>query len=107
MQKNNELLEIGKVSTGVKEKGEELTYDDMTRMLKPLIINEKGKEVTVKPKIIIEIAYEEVQKSLAYSSGYALRFPRINRLRNDKPLSEISDIKLVEKIYNSQRAKKL
>ena len=103
----NDLLEIGKVSTGVKEKGEDLTYEDMTKMLKLLIINEKGKEVTLKPKIIIEVGYEEIQKSPSSSSGYSLRFPRVNRLRLDKSLDEISDINLVNKIYNSQRAKKL
>ncbi|MEK6862795.1 MAG: ATP-dependent DNA ligase [Nanoarchaeota archaeon] len=104
----NELLEIGKVSTGVKEKGEGLTYNEMTRMIKPLIIKEEGKEVNVKPKIIIEVRYEEIQKSPSYTSGFALRFPRILRYRgNEKTLAEINTIKDVEKIYNSQRAKKL
>ncbi|MEK6907279.1 MAG: ATP-dependent DNA ligase [Nanoarchaeota archaeon] len=104
----NELLEVGKVSTGVKEKGEDLTYNEMTKMLKPLIIYEKGKEITVKPKIIIEVGYEEIQKSPSYSSGYALRFPRVLRLRNkEKNLANINTIKDVEKIYNSQRGKKL
>jgi len=102
-----ELLEIGKVSTGVKEKAEGLTYKEMTKMLKPLIIKEEGKEVKVKPKIIIEVAYEEIQKSPSYSSGYALRFPRCLKLRSDKPLDEISDLNLINKIYNSQRAKKV
>ena len=104
----NELLEIGKVSTGVKEKSEGLTYKEMTEMLKPLIIKEEGKEVIVKPKIIIEVGYEEIQKSPSYSSGYALRFPRFLRERSsEKSLNEINTIKDVEKIYNSQRAKKL
>ena len=104
----NELLEVGKVSTGVKEKGEGLTYNEMTKMLKPLIVKEDGKEVTVKPKIIIEVGYEEIQKSPSYTSGFALRFPRILRYRgNEKTLAEINTIKDVEKIYNSQRGKKL
>ena len=102
----NDLLEIGKVSTGVKEKGEELTYDDMTKLIKPLILHEKGKEVIVKPKIIIEVAYEEIQKSTTSSSGYSLRFPKVLKMRSDKPLNEISDINLVNKIYSSQRGKK-
>ena len=102
------LLEVGKVSTGVKEKTEGLTYEEMTKLLKPLILNEKGKEVTVKPKIIIEVGYEEIQKSINYNSGFALRFPRCRRIRNnEKSLSEINTIKDVEKIYNSQRAKKI
>jgi len=102
----NNLLEIGKVSTGVKEKGDELTYNQMTNMLKPLILKEEGKEIIVKPKIIIEIGYEEIQKSPSYSSGFALRFPRCLRLRNEKSLNEINTIKDIQKIYNSQRGKK-
>ncbi len=104
----NELLEIGKVSTGIKEKGGDLTYNKMTEMLKPLIINEKGKEVIVKPKIIIEVGYEEIQKSPSYSSGFALRFPRVIRERSiEKNLSDINTIKDIEKIYSCQRGKKL
>ena len=104
----NELLELGKVSTGVKEKTEGLTYEELTKLLKPLIIHEKGKEITVKPRIILEIGYEEIQKSSSYSSGFALRFPRVLRRRdNEKNLNEINNLKDVEKIYNSQRAKKM
>ena len=95
-------LEVGKVSTGVKEKDDELTYAELTKLLKPLIIREHEKMIDVKPKIILEIGYEEIQKSSAYTSGYALRFPRVLRLRNDKDLNEINTIKDVEKIYNSQ-----
>ena len=100
------LLEIGKVSTGIKEKGEDLTYEDMTKLLKPLVISEKGKEIIVKPKIIIEVGYEEIQKSPSYSSEFALRFPKIKSLRKDKSLNEINTIKDILKIYNSQRGKK-
>jgi DNA ligase-1 len=94
----NDLLEIGKVSTGVKEKSEEGTsYDDMTKLLKPLIIGEKDKNVKVKPKIIITVIYQEIQKSPSYSSGYALRFPRFTALRTDRDISDIATINEVEK----------
>ena len=99
------LLDVGKVSTGVKEKTEGLTYKEMTRVLKPLIEKQKGKEAEIKPKVIIEVGYEEIQKSPTYSSGWALRFPKVLQLRADKPLSEISDLKLIKKIYNYQRGK--
>ena len=102
-----ELLEVGKVSTGVKEKAEGLTYKEMTAMLKPLILEQKGKEVVVKPKIVLEVAYEEIQKSPSYSSGYALRFPRVLRSRvEEKGVEDINTLKNVEKIYSSQRGKK-
>src|SRR3989338_4720135 len=104
---DDKLLEVGKVSTGVKEKSEGLTYKELTKMLKPLIISEKGKEVTVKPKIIIEVGYEEVQKSSKYSSVYGLRFPKVIRLRtNEKTLSTIDNLAKVKYIYNSQKGKK-
>ncbi len=103
----NNLLELGKVSTGVKEKTVGLTYNELTKILKPLIIEKRGKEVVVKPKIIIEVAYEEIQESPTYTSGYGLRFPRILRLRmNEKKVKEIDSLNKVIKIYNSQKGKK-
>jgi len=97
------LLEIGKVGTGIKElEGEGVSFLELTRLLKPLITKEKGKEVSVKAKIIIEVDYEEIQRSPTYSSGFALRFPRLVRLRNDKPLNEISSISYIKKLYEQQ-----
>ena len=92
--------EIGKVGTGVKEKSEGLTFEELTNLIKPLVQEENGREVKIKPKIIIEVAYEEIQKSPSYSSGYALRFPRILRLRTDK--KDVSSIELVRDLYSSQ-----
>jgi DNA ligase-1 len=99
----NKLLEIGKVSTGVKEKGEGFTYQKMTKLLKPLIIKQKGKEVILKPKIVIEVGYEEIQKSPNYSSGFALRFPRFIRERTDKSINELTTLEEVKTIYKNQK----
>src|SRR3989338_762941 len=80
INEDGEFLEIGKVSTGLKEKDEEgLSFNKMTKMLRPLVMSEKGKEVKIKPSIVIEVGYEEIQKSPTYSSGFALRFPRVMR----------------------------
>ncbi|MDP7323773.1 MAG: ATP-dependent DNA ligase [Candidatus Woesearchaeota archaeon] len=99
-----EFLEIGKVGTGIKEKAEEgLSFDELTRLLKPLIISEKGREVTVKPKVVVELNFEEIQKSPSYGSGYALRFPRVVRLREDKHVSDVSTLDMVEDAYDGQR----
>jgi len=101
---NGELLEIGKVSTGLKEKREEgVSFDEMTKLLKPLITEDLGKEAIVKPKIVIEVAYEEIQKSSKYGSGYALRFPRFINVRADKPVDEISALETVEELFFGQR----
>ena len=98
------LLEIGKVSTGVKELSEMGTsYEQMTELLKPIIIKEKGKAVTLKPEVVIEVKYEEIQKSPTYSSGYALRFPRFIRLREDRGITDIDTIDTVEELFHQQR----
>lgn len=99
------LLEIGKVGTGIKEKtGGEVSFDELTKELKPLILEEKGREVRIKPKIVVEVMYEEIQKSSTYSSGYALRFPRVVRIRTmEKALSDINTIRDVERLYNQQK----
>jgi len=102
----NEYLEIGKVGTGILEKETEdnkITFESLTKLLTPLIIKEKGKSVSIKPKIIFSVTYQEIQKSINYNSGWALRFPRFTALRNDKPLSEIADLKEVEQDFLHQK----
>ncbi|MFT4304859.1 MAG: ATP-dependent DNA ligase [Candidatus Woesearchaeota archaeon] len=106
IDEDNNLLEIGKVSSGLKEiEAQGLSYQKMTELIQPLIIKEKDKIVEIKPNLIIEVNYEEIQKSSFYSSGYALRFPRIIRLREDKGLDELSDINQIDKLYNEQKGK--
>ncbi len=102
---NGQLKEIGKVSTGLKELEKEgVTFKKLTELLKPLITESSGKHVIVKPKIIIEVGYEEIQKSVNYDSGYALRFPRFLRLRTDeKTIKDINTIDDVKKLYIQQR----
>lgn len=104
IDENGNFAEIGKASTGLKEKEEEgLSFMEMTKLLKPLVISEKGKEVKVKPKIVIEVGYEEIQKSPSYTSGYALRFPRVIKLRDDKGADEASSLDYVRKLYEGQK----
>jgi len=94
---------IGKVSTGLKEKEEEgLSFKEMTGLLKPLIQKQDAKVVTVTPKIILEVGYEEIQKSPTYESGFALRFPRVIRDRTDKSVSEINSLSNIKKLYEKQ-----
>jgi ATP-dependent DNA ligase len=101
---DDNLLDIGKVGTGIKElKGEGVTFDKLTKLLKPLIIEEKGSEVKLKPEVIIEVSYEEIQKSPKYSSGYALRFPRLIRIREDRALDDISTLDFIEELYFGQK----
>ena len=99
----DEYFEIGKFGTGVKEKPEEgVSFDELTELLKPQILSEKGREVKIKPHIVVEINFEEIQKSPSYSSGYALRFPRLVRIREDRRPDEASTLAMVEKAYKGQ-----
>ncbi|MCD4666976.1 ATP-dependent DNA ligase [archaeon] len=101
------ILEVGKVSTGVKEKSEGLSFEELTNVLKKHIIKEEGKSVVVDPKIVIEVGYEEIQKSPTYSSGYALRFPRLLRLRHmEKSSKDINNLQDIERLYQNQRGKR-
>jgi len=103
-KKGNNYLEIGKVGTGIKEKSEQgISFDELTKKLTPLIINEKGKNVKIKPKIVVSVTYQEIQKSPNYDSGFALRFPRFTALRPDKPLSEINTLEQIEKDFLNQK----
>lgn len=97
----NKLLEVGKVSSGLKEKEEEgTTYAEMTKLLKPLVEEEKAGYVVVKPKIVVSVNYQNIQESPSYSSGYALRFPRVTHYRPDRATRDINtleDIKAAAK----------
>ncbi|MDD5177849.1 MAG: ATP-dependent DNA ligase [Candidatus Nanoarchaeia archaeon] len=101
-KEKDKFLEIGRVGTGIKEKDSELTFVSLTKMLKPNIIKEKGSVVELKPKIVVEVNYEEIQRSPTYNSGYALRFPRVTRIRYDKSINDINNIDDVKRIYNKQ-----
>lgn len=116
---DGEILEIGRVGTGLKElaqvekldendniiENNSVTFEELTNLLKPLIISENGREITVKPKIIIELNYEEIQKSTTYNSGYALRFPRLIRLRDDKGVEDASTLAMVQLFFDDQRGR--
>ncbi len=102
------FLECGMLGTGIKEKKtkpEDVTFLDITKMLEPLIESEKEGRVWIRPKIIIEVAYEEIQKSPTYSSGWALRFPRFIRMREDKSVNDCDTLARIEHLYNIQKGK--
>ncbi len=105
VDEDGNFLEIGKVGTGIKEKIEEgVSFEQLTNLLKPLIISEKGKTVKVKPEIVVEINYEEIQKSPTYRSGYALRFPRLSRLRHmERSAEDVVTLNEIEDLYYGQK----
>jgi DNA ligase-1 len=95
----NDFLEVGKVSSGLKEKESEGTsYEEMTKLLKEVKIREEGNVIYVKAKVVVSVTYQNIQKSPEYSSGYALRFPRITHYRPDRGIGDIADLKDIERI---------
>ncbi|MDK2973641.1 MAG: ligase 1 [Methanofollis sp.] len=84
-QQEGELLPVGKVATGLSDDQLAAIYD----VLKDLVIAGKGKEVVIEPAVVFEVGYAEIQKSPNYASGYALRFPRFVRVREDKGVDEV------------------
>ncbi|MBN1896948.1 MAG: ATP-dependent DNA ligase [Candidatus Aenigmarchaeota archaeon] len=105
---SGEFLDCGMMGTGVKEKKSaesDVTLKEMTEMLKSDILGEDGNMVRIKPKIVLEIAYEEIQKSPTYSSGYALRFPRLVRVRVDKSPDDADSMERMSVLYAQQKGK--
>ena len=99
---NREFLVIGKTFKGLTDK----EIIEMTKRLKELTIKEERRRVVVTPRIVVEVAYNEIQKSPKYKSGMALRFARITRIRDDKSPEETDTIQRVRKIYEKQFEKK-
>jgi DNA ligase-1 len=79
-----EFPEIGRMATGLTDE----QLNELTELFKPLITGQQGREVEIRPQYVFEVAFEEVQRSPTYSSGYALRFPRLVRVRQDKGVEE-------------------
>lgn len=99
-EKTNEFVEIGKASTGLKEKEElGLSYTELTKKIKPFITKEHGRNVEVKPKIVVTILYQNIQRSPNYKSGFALRFPRIIQLRDDRHAKDVATLKEINDDY--------
>jgi DNA ligase-1 len=97
-----EFLTVGKTFKGLTD----AEIIEMTKRLKELAIKEEPRRVFVLPKIVVEVAYNEIQKSPKYKCGMALRFARITRIRDDKTPEEADTIQRVKEIYESQFLKK-
>ena len=74
----------------------------MTEWFKAHTIDDQGFRRTVEPKIVLEVAFNNMMRSNRHESGYALRFPRILRLRTDKSAEEIDTLETVKEIFTRQ-----
>ena len=95
---HGELLNVGKAYSGVTD----AEILELTAWLKAHTLEDHGHFRTVEPLRILEVAFNNIMRSSRHSSGFSLRFPRILRLRDDKPVTEIDTLTRVEEIYQSQ-----
>ncbi len=95
-EEDGELLNIGKAYSGLTDA--ELT--ELTEWFKAHTIQQvaHGRVRTVEPKIVIEVTFDRIQESKRHKSGYALRFPRILRLRRDKTATEVDTLETVRRL---------
>jgi DNA ligase-1 len=97
-----EFLEVGKTFKGLTD----AEIIEMTRRLKDITVREERWRVFVLPKVVVEVTYNEIQKSPKYKCGMALRFARISRIRDEKTPEEADTILRVREIYEKQFLKK-
>ncbi|MDD1671172.1 MAG: ATP-dependent DNA ligase [Methanomicrobiales archaeon] len=97
-QDRGELLPVGKVATGITDEMLATIYEAM----KDLVISEKGKAVVFEPQVVFEVGYSEIQTSPNYASGFALRFPRFIRIRDDKGVNEVETLESIRSRFQRQ-----
>ena len=92
------LKNVGKAYSGLTDQ----EIANMTACFKAHTLEDRGHFRTVEPTVVLEVAFNNVMRSTRHASGFALRFPRIVRIRTDKPVDEIDTLARVEEIYESQ-----
>lgn len=97
-QDQGRLVPLSRVATGFSDEQLAEVYD----LLKEKVISTSKKEVQFEPELVFEVGYAELQVSPTYEAGFALRFPRFIRLRDDKDLTEIETIESVRDRYQRQ-----
>lgn len=93
------LVNIGKAYSGLTD----AEIAEMTRWFLDHTIEDQGFRRTVEPSVVLEVAFNNMMKSERHESGYALRFPRIVRLRPDKSAADADTIERAREIYERQK----
>lgn len=94
----NSLKVIGKAYSGLTDR----EIYEMTDRLRLATIKNEGYRLLVRPEIILEVAFDSIQKSNRHNSGFSLRFPRIKSIRTDKSIAEVDSLQKVIQIYEKQ-----
>ena len=90
------LFNVGKAYTGLTD----AEIATMTKRFLEITIEDHGHVRLVRPEVVLEVAFDSIQRSARHRSGYALRFPRIVRIRDDKPVDEIDTVERVAELYD-------
>ena len=93
-----ELLNVGKAYSGLTD----VEIAELSAWAMEHTLEDFGHFRTVEPIRVLEVAFNNIMRSDRHASGFAMRFPRILRIRDDKPLEEIDTVERVEEIYQSQ-----
>ena len=93
------LVNIGKAYSGLTD----AEIAEMTKWFLEHTVEDQGFRLVVEPKIVLEVAFNNMMRSDRHESGYALRFPRIVRIRTDKPPEEADTIERASEIYEKQK----
>jgi len=101
VRNGEELVNIGKAYSGLTDK----EIADLTEWFLKHTTSDHGHVREVEPKIVLEVAFNAIMRSGRHASGYALRFPRIVRVREDKLPKDIDTIEEVERIYARQHGR--
>ena len=91
----DEFKTVGKVGTGFSEE----TLRELTAKLEPKIITGAGRNVEIEPEMVIEVDFQDIQKTSRYRAGYALRIPRFKRERTDKSTREADTLARLVRLY--------
>jgi DNA ligase-1 len=96
---SDRLVNIGKAYSGLTD----IEIAEMTKWFLAHKISEQGLRLEVEPKVVLEVAFNNMMQSARHESGYALRFPRIVRLRPDKPPEDADTIETARAIFERQQ----
>jgi DNA ligase-1 len=88
------LLNVGKAYNGLTDR----EIAELTERFKSITVEQFGRYHAVRPEVVLEVTFDIVQRSKRHKAGYALRFPRIVRVRDDKPAIEIDTLQRVKEL---------
>ncbi|MEK7177785.1 MAG: DNA ligase, partial [Patescibacteria group bacterium] len=106
--KNDRFVTVAKIGTGLTdEEWKELKVKSQMLKVKEkptnyLVDKMAECDVWITPKIVVEIKADEISKSPTHTAGLALRFPRLEKFRDDKKLEDVTSLKELEKMYQTQ-----